>query len=145
MTKEKMIAELESILEEARAAVLATRDSTNFPRMRWMTPAFLRGNKDALYALTSPEFAKVAQLQQNPEVEWIFQNPALTRVINLRGRANVIDNPSICAEVLEAVQPRLAAFWHIAHERRDLVVLETVLEEAVYYLPMKGTKDAVRF
>ncbi len=145
MTKDKLIAELESLLEEAQTAVLASRDSRGYPHMRWMTPAFLGGSKDALFTLTSSAFAKVIQISENPEVEWMFQNPALTRVINLRGRANVIDNPSIRAEMLETLLPRLRAFWKIPQDERDLVVLETVLEEAIYYLPMQGTKELVRF
>jgi pyridoxamine 5'-phosphate oxidase len=144
MTRQKLFTELESILEEAKTAVLASRDDKGYPHMRWMTPAILRGRQDALYALTSSAFAKVTQVSENPEVEWMFQNLSLTRVINLRGKVNVIDNPSIRSLVLENVLPRLRAFWKAQPDERDLIVLETVLEEAIYYLPMDGTKETIR-
>ena len=48
-------------------------------------------------------------------------------------------------EVLEVLGPRLHTFWKLAHDPRDLVVLETAVEEATRYLPMQGRKDSVRF
>ena len=41
--------------------------------------------------------------------------------------------------------PRLRAFWRLARDPRDLAVLETVIDEATQYLPMKGVKAVVRF
>jgi hypothetical protein len=48
-------------------------------------------------------------------------------------------------EVLEALGPRLGTFFKLAHDARDLVVLETVVEEVTRFLPMEGRKDQVRF
>ena len=63
----------------------------------------------------------------------------------MRGTVSVVDNPSLRAEVLEAVGPRLRTFWSLAKDARDLVVLETAIEEATRYLPMEGRKSMVRF
>jgi hypothetical protein len=57
----------------------------------------------------------------------------------------VVENPSLRSEVLEVLGPRLQTFWKLAHDARDLVVLETVAEEAIRYLPMLGRKDVVHF
>jgi pyridoxamine 5'-phosphate oxidase len=78
-------------------------------------------------------------------VQWIFQTRSLDKIINVEGKVNLLDNPSIRSEVLEVVGPRLVAFWKINVDERDLLVLETVIEKATYYLPMKGTKETVIF
>ncbi len=67
------------------------------------------------------------------------------RVALERALVNVVENPSLRAEVLEALGPRLHTFWKLAPDVRDLVVMETVVQEAVRYLPMEGSKDVVRF
>jgi hypothetical protein len=87
----------------------------------------------------------VDQVRAHPLVEWTFQTPALDEVITVRGRMNVVDNPSLRAEALEVIGPRLRVFWRLAPDERDLAVLETVIEQATRYLPMEGRKDVVRF
>ena len=144
MTKQELLARLTAILEEAKTGLLATVDAEGRPRMRWMTPALLPGRAGALFALTSPGFAKTAQISGQPCVEWMFQSPSLTEIVTLRGRINLLDNPSIRSEVLEVVGPRLRAFWKLNEDERDLLVLETVLEEASHYLPLTGEKVSVR-
>ena len=98
-----------------------------------------------MYALTAPRFSKVVQVRAHARVEWMFQTPTLDEVISIRGPLNVVENPSLRSEVLEVLGPRLQTFWKLAHDARDLVVLETVAEEAIRYLPMQGRKDIVRF
>lgn len=143
MTRQQIVNTLEMILEEAHTAVLATSDEQGRPHLRWMTPALIAGRPRAVYAVTSPGFAKVGQLERRPEVEWLFQTPILDTVVTLRGRMNIVDNPSILAEVLEALGPFMRSFWKLKGEERDLLVLETIVEEAVYYKPMKGLKEVV--
>ena len=136
---------VEAILEAHTTGLLATVGDDGGPHVRWLTPALLRGRPGAIYALTAPRFAKVEQARAHPLVEWMFQTPALDEIITVRGRMNVVDNPSLRAEALEVIGPRLRAFWKLAHDERDLAVLETVIEQATRYLPMEGRKDVVRF
>jgi general stress protein 26 len=144
MTRQELLARLSEILEEAGTGLLATVDAEGRPRMRWMTPALLAGRPGALFALTSPRFAKAAQISGQPRVEWMFQSPSLKEIITLRGQVNLLDNPSIRSEVLEKVGPRLRAFWKLNADERDLLVLETVLQEGSRYLPLTGEKASVR-
>ena len=144
MTRHEIVEVLEMILNEAHTAVLATSDDEGRPRMRWMTPALIRGRTGAVFAVTSPGFTKVHDLLAHPEVEWLFQTPILDTIVTVRGKINVIDNPSLLAEVLEALGPFMRSFWKLKGEERDLVVLETIIEEATYYKPMKGLKQVVR-
>jgi general stress protein 26 len=143
MTRQELLARLGAILEETGTGLLATVDDEGRPRMRWMTPALLAGRSGALFALTSPGFAKAAQISGHPSVEWMFQSPSLKEIVTVRGRVNLVDNPSIRSELLEAVGPRLRAFWKLKQDERDLLVLETVLEEGSRYTPMTGDKVSV--
>ena len=145
MEKGEVLTQLEAIVDEVKAAILATVDRRGVPSMRWVSPAFIRGRKGAVYCVTYPGSRKVAHVLANPHVQWIFQTRALDRIITVNGKMNLLDNPSIRSEVLEVVGPRLAAFWKINLDERDLLVLETVIEEATYYLPMKGSRVTVSF
>ena len=145
MTSHELMARVGSIIEEARTAVLATTDEEGRPHVRWMTPAVLPGRPNAVYAVTSRRFAKVAQLAAQPRVEWMFQTRALDTIVTLRGTVNVLDTPSIRSEVFESVARRLTAFWKANDDERDLLVLETVVEEGIHYRSMAGTRETVRF
>jgi pyridoxamine 5'-phosphate oxidase len=143
MTRQDIVNALELILNEAHTAVLATSDAECRPHLRWMTPALIPGRSRAIYAVTSPGFGKIAQLAARPEVEWLFQTPILDTIVTVRGRINVVDNPSLLAEVLEALGPFMRSFWQLKGDERELRVLETVIQEAVYYKPMKGLKETI--
>jgi len=145
MDRREVMGRVTAIIDAHGTGLLATVDEDGSPRVRWLTPAVLRERPGAVYAITAPHFAKVAQVRAHPRVEWMFQTPTLDEVISLRGLINVVENPSLRAEVLESLGQRLQTFWKLAHDARDLVVLETVVEEATRFLPMAGRKDVVRF
>jgi pyridoxamine 5'-phosphate oxidase len=145
MNAREIIDRVEAILEAHRTGLLATVGDDGGPHVRWLSPALLRSRPGAIYALTAPRFAKVDQVRAHPLVEWMFQTPALGEIITVRGRMNIVENPSLRAEALEVIGPRLGTFWKLAHDERDLAVLETVIEQATRYLPMEGRKDVVRF
>ncbi|MGA2380139.1 MAG: pyridoxamine 5'-phosphate oxidase family protein [Spirochaetia bacterium] len=134
-----------AIIEAHGTGLLATVDEDGDPHLRWLTPTLLPDSPGAVYALTTPRFSKVVQVRAHARVEWMFQTPTLDEVISIRGPLNVVENPSLRSEVLEVLGPRLQTFWKLAHDARDLVVLETVAEEAIRYLPMLGRKDVVHF
>ena len=145
MKKNEILNAISTMIDEAKTAVLATVDGDGRPVMRWVSPALIRGRTGAIYMVTSPRSNKVKQVEKNPRVQWMFQTLALDKIILIEGKVNVVDNPSIRAEVLEVVGPRLSPFWKINMDERDLLVLETIIEKAIYYIPMKGKKEAVKF
>ncbi len=145
MNPRELMNRVAAILEEHGTGLLATTDAEGTPHVRWLTPAVLRDRPGTIYALTAPRFAKVAQVRARPRVEWMFQVPSLAEIVTVRGRMSVVDNPSLRAEVLEAVGPRLRAFFQLAKDGGDLVVLETAVEEATHYQPLEGRKSVIRF
>ncbi|MBN2738526.1 MAG: pyridoxamine 5'-phosphate oxidase family protein [Spirochaetales bacterium] len=138
MNKQDVLRKIESILEDAGTGLLAMIDSSGYPRMRWMTPSLLKGNNQALYAVTSPNFQKIKDLEKNPHVEWMLQSPSLSEILTINGRINIIDNPSLKLEILENIGNKLTMFWRVNSKNDSFVVLETVMESAFYFVPMKG-------
>lgn len=145
MDQQELMYKVEQLLEDSKTGVLATLSQDGTPRMRWMTPTVLKGRTNALFAITSPDFGKVMQLTLHPDVEWMIQTRSLNQVVTLRGKINVLDNPSIKAEVMESLAKRLTVFWRVNTEKTDFIVLETVISEATYFQPMKGQRETIRF
>lgn len=144
MTKNEALNKVEEILEEAKVGILATTGNDGRPHMRWMTPAIVRGRSNVIFTVTAPHFPKVIDLEAHPDVEWMIQTPALDKIVNLKGKMNILDNPTIKAEILEDIGNRLSMFWKV-NEKMEFLVLETVIEEVTYFCPMKGNKETVIF
>ena len=145
MNNQEMMNKIETVLEDAKAGVLATVDAEGKPHARWMTPVVLAQWPETVFAVTSPDFPKILQLDANNKVEWLIQTRALDQIINVRGGINVLDNPSLKAQVMEAIGKKLTVFWKVNKDKTDFVILETVIDEASWYAPMKGLREIVKF
>jgi general stress protein 26 len=140
MEKAEFIAGLTTVITDVKTGLLATVDGKSMPHMRWMTPTLLEQRPGALYAVSSKNFAKREQLDENPRVQWLFQTRSLDTIYYVDGFINLIDNKSLLSEVLEVLAPRLRTFWNVNPDETSLFVLETVMESGRLFLPMKGTK-----
>lgn len=145
MNSKRFATVLGIIIGEAKTAVLATADENGQPFMRWMTPTLLKDRPGAIYAVTSPEFRKSTQLAANPKAQWMFQTKLLDRIATVTGLVNIVDNSAMKAEVLEGIGRKLNVFWKINTDPSKLVVLETVVERAEYFEPMKGVHESISF
>ncbi len=145
MTPQALMNEVSEILTKAKTAVLATADKNGKPHMRWMSPTILPENLHAVYAVTSPQAPKLQEIRTGHPVEWMIQPRTIETVITIRGKINVIENPSLNAQLMETLARRLNVFWKVNHDEADFVVLETVIEEATYFKPMKGIYEVVKF
>ncbi len=135
---------VERILDSSHAAVLSTVDADGRPFSRWMTPATLRGQAGALYTVTAPSFRKVEHIREHDRVSWLIQSKALDEIVEVHGKATVIDNPTLKSDVLEAIGPHMAAFWKINPNETELVVIETMIEQIDYYRPLKGEHHSAK-
>jgi general stress protein 26 len=142
MTKKEFLGALDAIIDDAQVGILATTDPDGRPAMRWMTPATVRGRPGCLYAVTSPAFRKIRHLASHPEVEWMFQTPELNKVITVRGRISIIDNPQLKSEVLESIGRRLEVFWRV-NEKTEFIVLETAIDGISIFHPMQHSRESV--
>ncbi|MFW6337419.1 MAG: pyridoxamine 5'-phosphate oxidase family protein [Alkalispirochaetaceae bacterium] len=140
MEGKAMLDVLERILEKSHVAVLSTVDGDGRPRSRWMTPAVVRGRRGFLYTVSAPHFEKIEQIRRNSSVSWLLQTRALDEVLEVVGKARIIDNPALKSEVLEAIGGHLTTFWRVNPDETELIVIETVIDELTYLEPMKGEK-----
>lgn len=134
---------IDSIIDDAKAAVLGTVDEDGAPQLRWITPGTFPERPGSLFIITATHFAKVEQARSNSNASILLQTRMLDKVLSLHGKLSVLENPSIRSETLERVAPRLHAFWKIDTPERELVVLEFTITQAVLYLPQKGSKEAI--
>jgi len=141
----EMVILIESIIEESKTVVLATVDKDCIPHMRWVTPCCIRQRAGYIYMITSPGLSKIQHIQNNPMVEMMIQTRQLDKVVNVRGKVFITDNPLIRSEVLECIARNLQSFWKISSSEEDLVVMEMVIEKAHLYLPQKGSRELVDF
>jgi general stress protein 26 len=131
---------MERVLDSSHAAVFTTVDGDGRPHSRWMVPAVIRGQAGSLYAVTSPHFAKIEQIATHDRVSWLIQSKALDEILEVTGKAIIIDNPALKSDVLEALGPNLSTFWHINPDESDLTVIETAIESITYLQPKKGER-----
>ncbi|NLE30215.1 MAG: pyridoxamine 5'-phosphate oxidase family protein [Phycisphaerae bacterium] len=144
-TEDSLLARVDELLADAKTGILATIDEQGRPVMRWMTPGTMKGRRGCLFAITSEKSAKVRQLRNNPQVQWMIQSRNLDRVVVLRGKVNIVESASLKMEVFEQMGRRLRMAWRVNVNPEECVVLETVLEDGVWYEPMKDVRETVRF
>jgi len=103
-----------------------------------MTAATLPGEHGFLYCVTGSGSVKVADLEKNDRVQWSFQSASLDEIVTLDGRALVLDNPELKAQVLERLGSDLQTFWRVQPDPKRLVVIETEIASARLYRPMEN-------
>ena len=145
MDQREMMNKLDAVIDDAKAAVLATTDGEGRPHLRWLTPGILKNHSGAIYCFTRPVSMKILELESHRDVEWMFQTRSLGEVVNVRGTIEVINNAALKSELMEIIGVRLTAFWKADLENTDFVVLETMITEATYYQPMTGKREKVIF
>ncbi len=143
MDSRSMLDTVERVLERSKIAVLATVDPEGRPHLRWMTPGLVRGRDRLLYAVTSPEFRKTDEVRGNAAVEWMIQSRSLDEIVTIRGTMRILDNPSVKAEVLEAIGGHLSTFWKMNPDEGKMVVLETTMNEIWYTKPTTGERHTM--
>jgi general stress protein 26 len=128
-----------SLLDSVRVGLLCTVGTDGTPHVRWMTATTLPGEHRFVYCVSGSDSVKVDDLEKNDKVQWSFQSASLDEVVTLQGRALVLDNPELKAQVLERLGSDLQAFWRVQPDPRQLVVIETEIVNARLYRPMENT------
>jgi len=144
MDKYAVMNEVRSLIDEVKFGILATVDSEGYPHQRWMSPVLLPRFSHSIFSVTSERFGKIMQLEKNSQVSWIFQSMGLDRIATVRGQVEIVRDPTLAAEVQEAIGPRLRVFWKYAGDPMKLVVLETTIEEYQFFAPLKTINESVQ-
>src|SRR5271165_6796669 len=101
MTKEELLKKFRQVLEESPQALLATVTDDGYPAMRYMTPAMVKGNDEALYSVTAASFPKVKDLASHSLVSWMLTSPKTKEIFSFRGKITLIEDPRFKSELLE--------------------------------------------
>lgn len=136
MTIHELLEQMKALVGEVGIGILTTIDEEGRPYSRWMTPVFIPRLQGSLYAVTSRSFKKTDHIEKNPNVSWIFQSRSLDRIGTIQGKAQIIRDPSLSAEVIEAIGPHLTVFWKYAEDPSKLVVIETRIERVSMFIPL---------
>lgn len=128
---------LRALLDNYRVGVLCTLSEAGYPHCRWMTVAALPRVHDCVYCVSTAGSPKVREIEACNRVQWTFQTPNLDEIVSVSGQAEVLHNPGLKAEVLEALGPNLSNFWKVNPDPAKLVVIETVIEKVKLFRPME--------
>lgn len=129
---------LHSLVMEVHVGLLISQGQDSYPDSRWMTVTLLEREPHCLYSVSIEGTRKVKEIKTQDKVSWSFQSPSLDRIVNVYGRAAVLDNPRLKAEILENLGSQLENFWKINPDPGKLVVIETYIEKAILYLPKEN-------
>ncbi|MCB1195256.1 pyridoxamine 5'-phosphate oxidase family protein [bacterium] len=145
MNQKEIMQKIDYVIENSEVGILTTVDTEGNPHTRWMTPTTLERRHGFLYCVTSTKFNKISHIKHNPIVEWMVQTKALDEVVTIQGKMNIVDAPTIKSELLEKIADRLQVFWKLNDDISTLIVLETIIQEVTFFLPMTGKKETVVF
>lgn len=129
------------LINGSRAGILSTVDQDGRPELRWMsTLAF--DQFPVFCTLTAPDSRKVAQIEQHPDVNWLFFNDDRSMILNLIGKARVLNDTVTLKRVWQQVENKsLTYFLNQYGKAPGFVVIETVVETIECTTP----KSALRF
>lgn len=103
MTTEKLLQRAASVIDQVKVGVMMTVDESGAPQGRWMG-ASTRHGLSRLYTLTAKNTRKIAELQKNPRVCWMFTAPDFSDVVVLHGRAEVHEGGSMLREAWDMLK-----------------------------------------
>jgi pyridoxamine 5'-phosphate oxidase len=143
MDAKQFLQKLTSAAEQSKYAVLSTHSKGEELKARWMCPVFFN-RTDVVYAITLKRNEKSRDVKLKEQVHWLFQDTALVEVFSVCGHAVVIDNPSLKAQVIERLGPKLGVFWKGVDDTSDLVVIETTFTEGEYFNSQTLERETVK-
>ena len=136
--REQIIGMAKQLLQGGNPGILGTVDQSGFPQSRWMATMSFDDFPD-LYTLTSAKSRKVAQIQQNPVVHWMFSNHDLSFIVNLTGRAEIyLHEAEAMTRIWRQIIDKSRAFFlGDSTKGPGFVVIRTVVEKIECTIPTK--------
>ncbi len=125
--RSEILAEAVEVVNNARLGVLATVDENGVPQARWMTIGALVEGVRVIYTITREDSRKLAQIEKNPTVCWVFAEPDYRRGVTLYGRAYPDYSPMLRQKVWDQVADHHLLFC-VQCEESELIVLTTIVD-----------------
>jgi general stress protein 26 len=136
--REEIISTARELLKGGNAGILSTIDRNGVPQSRWMATMSFDDFPD-LYTLTSATSRKVAQIQENPAVHWMFSNQDLSFIVNLSGTAEIYLHEADAMKRIwgQIVDRSRAYFLTDPGKGSGFVVIHTRVEKVECTMPRK--------
>jgi general stress protein 26 len=130
-----------SVVDGHHPGIMATVDEHGKPAVRWMSTLSF-DQFPIFYTLTRPDSRKVGQIAGNPVVNWMFFNRNRTLILNLIGKARVLnDTPTLKRIWNKVVDKSLPYFMDQYAKGAGFVVIETRVE----LIECTSPKSALQF
>lgn len=133
MEKNKIKGKAKKLIRSSKAFVLSTVDG-NFPRSRFMG-SLVNAGGFRYYMETFALSNKVAQIRKNPRAELLFFENDFSQVVNLLGKARIVDSVKIKERVFNSFPD--SAKYFVSFRQKDFGVIEFKAERLEYYISEK--------
>jgi general stress protein 26 len=141
MDKQQILAAAVRVVTQSFVGLLSTADGDGRPHSRLMGAAPVGAHLGRLYTLTGKTTRKVANIEANPRVCWVFFSPEYADVVTLYGRATVLESPTVTQEVWDHLANAARAYsMNVASDEHNVefVVIETKVDTIEYLCPGLG-------
>lgn len=126
--KKNVIGLVKTLVEAGLPAVLSTVDQNGNPQLRWMSTLSFE-EFPIFYSLAAPESRKVAQIKQHPNVNWMFSNHDLSLIVNLIGRARILEDTTTLKRIWKQIKDKSRTYFLDQYVKGPgFVVIETTVE-----------------
>jgi len=118
-----------------RPGILATVDENGMPHLRWMATLSLH-DWPLLYTITSPASAKVQHILHHPNVSWMFSNEEMNIIVNIRGKAQIVNDFGKMQRVWKLLEDKSKAYFlSLKTDGPGFTVIETEIEDIDCVVP----------
>ena len=140
LTERQVLTDALNVVNNNFMALLSTVDSEGKPHARWMGSSTAAEGLRRLYTLSGKRTRKVEQIQENPDVCWVFAAEGHGDVVTLYGQARIMTSPSVA----QAVWDRLLEHAHryvmgalSEDEDAEYVTIETIVDRIELLSPRR--------
>jgi general stress protein 26 len=89
-----------------------------------------------LYTITSPNSRKIAHINRNPEVSWMFTNEEMNAIININGKAQITSDSAKMNRIWKLLEDKSKAYFLSIHtDGPGFAVIETEIEDIECVIP----------
>ncbi|HEY5895599.1 MAG TPA: pyridoxamine 5'-phosphate oxidase family protein [Chthoniobacterales bacterium] len=140
---EDIIGLAKSLVNGRHPGILCTVDQEGKPAVRWMSTLSF-DEFPIFHTLTSPNSRKVGQIQQHPDVNWMFSNSDKSLILNLIGKAKVLTETRTLKRIWKKVEDKSHAYFLQEYAKAPgFVVIETSVTAIECSSPMNALRFAI--
>lgn len=133
------------LVADSHLAVLTTADADGMPHATWMNIQ-ADSKMEEVVAITAPTTQKIANLQSNPNTEWMFATPSLETIVYLSGPTEILEGEE-ARQRWDQMPGKSKAYFRKYCDTDDpakFAVIRTRVTSIVYCRPVGYRKTIVR-